>query len=98
MSKKRICVVTPCLNAEKYIADTMHSIINNAAANTNQVEVYYFVLDGQSRDRTVSIAQEMAKTAVSNNIHINIVSEPDNGLYDAVAKGFALCPPGDIYC
>ncbi len=97
-SKKHICAVTPCLNAEKYIADTMHSIINNTVFSSNYIELHYFIIDGKSQDDTIKVAQEITKTAVSDNIHISIISEPDYGLYDAVSKGFNLCPSGDIYC
>lgn len=97
-SKKSICVVTPCLNAESYIADTMYSVVYNTAIMASNVNLYYFILDGKSQDNTVMVAREIADTAVSNNVHITIISEPDKGLYDAIAKGFSLCPSGDIYC
>jgi glycosyltransferase involved in cell wall biosynthesis len=80
----RIGVVTPTLNAERYIDHTLRSIWSQASAD---VEVDHVIVDGGSVDRTVEIASRYpARTIVSPN---------DDGMYDAVNRGMSLVR-GDV--
>ena len=49
----KISIVTPCLNAEEFFAETLESIINQAG----KFEIEYIIMDGKSTDRTVEIAK-----------------------------------------
>jgi glycosyltransferase involved in cell wall biosynthesis len=73
-----VSVVTPVRNGEKYITETIESIL---AQTLEQWE--YIIVDGGSIDHTVQIAQRYA----ANDHRIRVISEPDNGLYDALFKG-----------
>ena len=51
------------------------------------------IVDGQSRDGTVDVIREFAER--NKRITVRWVSEPDQGLYDAMNKAWAMCT-GDI--
>src|SRR4051812_33461287 len=67
-------IVTPSLNAEAYLADTLRSIWSQA-----DVEIDHVIVDGGSTDRTVEIAAGFPSRVV--------VSPDDDGMYDAINKG-----------
>ena len=48
--------------------------------------IEYIVVDGASKDKTVSIIEEFA----SKMPHLHWISEKDKGLYDAMNKGLAM--------
>jgi len=72
----RISIVTVVLNAERTIADALHSV----ASQTYQ-DVEHLLIDGGSKDGTLAIARQRGSHLCA------IVSEPDQGLYDAMNKG-----------
>ena len=75
----KLSVVTICYNDAKGLSSTLNSMMYN---NEN-VEV--IVVDGGSTDGTKNIIE-------GNSNLINIfISEPDNGIYDAMNKGIKLC-------
>ena len=74
----RISLVTPVFNSGKYIEQTFRSVF---AQNYPNLE--YFVIDGGSTDGTVDIIRKY-ESQLSGWL-----SEPDNGMYDALNKGFA---------
>lgn len=76
----RFSVVTIVCNGENYIVKTIESIVNQSYTN-----VEYIVIDGGSIDRTLEIIEQY-----SNNIS-QLISEKDEGIYDAMNKGLALC-------
>ena len=74
----KISVVTPCFNMAGYIESTVRSILDQDYPNLE-----YIVVDGGSTDGTLGIVQKHADRIA------RIISEPDDGQYDAVQKGFA---------
>lgn len=80
----KVSIITVCFNSQKTIEDTIKSIESQSYPN-----IEYIVIDGNSKDCTNEIVGKY-KDVVS--IH---VSEPDNGLYDAMNKGIMLAT-GDI--
>ncbi|MCI9658891.1 MAG: glycosyltransferase [Lachnospiraceae bacterium] len=75
----RFSIITVCLNSEKTIEKTIQSVIEQEYSDCE-----YIIIDGGSKDRTLDIIEKYKK-----DIAI-IISEPDNGIYDAMNKGIAL--------
>ena len=82
----RFSIVTVTYNAENVLNDTIQSIVTQTYRN-----VEYIIIDGGSTDGTMHIVDRYRPM-----ISI-VVSEPDNGLYDAMNKGIALAT-GDYIC
>lgn len=91
---KKISIVTPCFNAEKYIAETIESVIRQRAVLDGSVMLEYIICDGNSTDRTVEIAEAVLEMAPAACVS-KIISESDKGMYDALAKGLRLVS-GDV--
>ncbi|AEF83914.1 glycosyltransferase, family 2 [Treponema primitia ZAS-2] len=91
-----ICtVVTPCYNAEKYIYTTIGSVLNQTAFLSGRAELDYIIVDGNSTDSTINVIQE---TVNSHRLgkYVKIISEHDNGMYDALVKGMKIAK-GNIF-
>jgi len=82
----KISIITPTLNCDKLIRKTMDSIFTQEA-----VEIEQIVIDGQSTDNTLSILKEYKQKCT----YLRVVSENDEGLYDAMNKGIKMAT-GDI--
>lgn len=79
-----IGVVTPTLNAERFLEDTLRSIWSQ---HGDAIHIDHVVVDGGSTDATLEIAARYRSRVV--------VSKDDRGMYDAVNRGMALVE-GDI--
>jgi len=90
---KKISIITPCRNAERYIAETVESVLTQTALLSGRAEVEYFICDGLSGDRTVAIA-EAAAGGFRHGL-VRILSRRDHGMYEALAGGLRLAT-GDI--
>jgi len=80
----KVSVITVCYNAEKLIELTIRSVLSQIYP-----EVEFIVIDGGSQDGTLSIVNTY-KDKISK-----IISEQDNGIYDAMNKGIRYAT-GDI--
>ncbi len=80
-NKYLLSIVTVCYNAAKTISSTIESVLSQ---DVNNVE--YLILDGKSNDNTLSIVNGYAAQFKQKGIDINIVSEEDSGIYDAMNK------------
>ncbi|MBP1673585.1 MAG: glycosyl transferase [Bacteroidetes bacterium] len=84
----KISIITITYNAEHVLEKTMLSVLNQT--NTN---FEYIIIDGNSKDNTVSIIQKMAQKIQEGAFEgirsdqFKWISEPDKGLYDAMNKG-----------
>ena len=95
----RICIVTPCLNSEQVISDTMYSVLNNRAIQENLISVEYIISDGVSVDKTLILARQIQAENQYDNLTITITSQPDNSMYDATVQGYLAAENvADIYC
>jgi glycosyltransferase involved in cell wall biosynthesis len=88
-------IVTPCWNAAGLIEDTVRSIADQTALRDSGVSVTYVVADGGSTDSTLDIVR--GAWSENESASLRIISEPDNGMYDALAKAFELDIEGDVY-
>jgi glycosyltransferase involved in cell wall biosynthesis len=74
----KVSIVTITYNAEKHIEKTIKSVLEQNYSN-----IEYIIIDGNSTDSTLEIINKYKK-----NIDI-VISEPDNGIYDAMNKGLS---------
>ena len=72
----KVSVVTACYNSAQTIGTTIQSVNAQSYANVEQV-----FIDGGSTDDTLNVI-----SASAGKIH-SVLSEPDNGIYDALNKG-----------
>ncbi len=80
----KITVITVCLNSVNTIEKTLKSVINQG-----YTDLEYIVVDGGSTDGTLEILNRYG-TFIDRWI-----SEPDNGIFDAMNKGIELST-GDV--
>ena len=80
----KISVITVCFNSAETIADTLKSIVIQTHGEIEQI-----VIDGGSSDSTLTLVRAQALPGTI------VISEPDNGIYDAMNKGIALAT-GDV--
>jgi glycosyltransferase involved in cell wall biosynthesis len=72
----KISVITVCKNSENTISKCINSVLEQDYSN-----IEYIVIDGVSTDNSLKISREF-----ENGID-KIISEPDEGIYDAMNKG-----------
>jgi len=80
----KVSIITVCLNCAETIEDTIKSVLGQGYENTE-----YIFIDGGSTDGTLEIITKY-KDRLSR-----VISESDNGIYDAMNKGIKLVT-GDI--
>lgn len=78
-----VSVVTVCFNSERYLAEAMESVL---AQTYSHIE--YIVVDGGSTDATLEIIRSFEPQFGGR---LRWTSGPDEGIYDAMNKGIALC-------
>ena len=81
-----VTVLTVSYNAEKTIARTIRSVMSQTYEN-----IEYIIIDGASKDNTPTIAKSFIEEFNSKPTRsMKVISEPDNGMYDALNKGARL--------
>ena len=83
--KPLVSIVTPVYNGEKYLEDTIQSIINQTYDN-----IEYIIIDGGSTDKTLDIIKKYEDKIAY------WMSEQDRGMYDGINKGFKMAT-GEIF-
>lgn len=83
----KISIITVTYNSAETLRGTMDSLLRQTCQ-----EYEYIVIDGASTDGTLDIIREYEPRFGGRMRHI---SEPDNGIYDAMNKGFAMAT-GDV--
>ncbi len=90
-----LTVITVVKNDQKNIEKTIKSVISNGKG----FKFEYIIIDGKSKDKTLSIIKRYKKKISK------IISEKDNGIYDAMNKGInksnndiiVFCNSGDFF-
>lgn len=83
----KISIITVTYNSENTVRDTIESILAQTYPNLE-----YIVIDGKSRDHTLSILKEYEPRFQGR---MKWISEADRGIYDAMNKGIQMAG-GDI--
>jgi len=79
----KISIITVCFNSSQTISDCLKSVISQSHKN-----IEHIIIDGGSNDNTIDLVRQFPHVS-------RIISEPDNGIYDAMNKGIKLAT-GDI--
>ena len=77
-----VSVITICYNSEAVIRKTIESVLSQTFD-----KIEYLIIDGASKDNTVQIAEEYKERFRLKGYIYQIISEPDQGIYDAMNKG-----------
>lgn len=83
----KVSLITVTYNSSNTLSKTLQSVLEQTFS-----EIEYIIVDGASKDSTVSIIQEYEPKF---NGRMKWISEPDKGLYDAMNKGIRMAT-GDI--
>jgi glycosyltransferase involved in cell wall biosynthesis len=79
MVNPTVSIITVSLNSVKTISDTIESVLSQTYS-----DIEYIILDGSSSDGTAELVKSFGKRISK------FISEPDNGIYDAINKGIRL--------
>ena len=77
--KPLVSIITVCLNSEKYLEQTIQSVLGQTYDN-----IEYIIIDGGSTDKTLDIIRKYEERIEY------WVSEPDRGIYAAMNKGISF--------
>jgi len=84
MQEPKISIITVAKNSQNTIERCINSVLQQSFKN-----IQYIIIDGSSTDNTISIIDKY-RTKIDF-----FISEPDNGVYDAMNKGIAAAI-GDV--
>lgn len=80
-----VSIITVCYNSAQTVRKTMESVLNQTYPN-----IEYIIVDGLSTDNTVEIARSYTEAFRQKGYSFRIISEKDNGIYDAMNKGIRM--------
>ena len=78
----KVTILTPCYNSAKTIEKTLECIENQTYKN-----IEYIIIDGGSTDGTIEIVERHRDRVPKE---FTLISEKDDGIYDAMNKGIKL--------
>ena len=83
----KISIITATYNSGKTLRDTIESVLRQT-----YTDFEYIVKDGGSKDDTLGVVKEYAPQFGDR---LKVISEPDQGIYDAMNNGFQMAT-GDV--
>ena len=83
----RISILTATYNSAKTLRDTIESVLRQTYLNYECI-----IIDGASKDGTLDLVREYE---TKFNGRLKLISEPDQGIYDAMNKGIQMAT-GDV--
>ena len=78
MNNYYFSIVTPVFNRPQFLEQTIKSVLSQQFKNYE-----YIIVDGKSKPTTLNILNKYKSK-------IQLISEKDNGMYDALHKGFSI--------
>lgn len=95
----KISIITTCFNREKTIGEALSSVLLQDYDNLESI-----IVDGASNDKSVNVIESTLKELgftkegtegnvqlyVNGTKNVKFLSEPDNGMYEALNKGIRL--------
>ena len=81
-----VTIITVCFNSAATIGDTIKSVLAQS-----HPDIEYIIVDGGSTDTTMDIIRQFDSKIAK------VISEPDQGIYDAMNKGIKAAT-GDAIC
>ena len=82
----KVTIITVCFNRVGTIAQAIESVLAQ-----DYPDIEYLIIDGASKDGSLAVIQRYG----NEKRVTRIVSEPDNGMYEAINKGIRLAT-GDV--
>lgn len=80
-----VSIITVCYNSATELKETLDSVLTQTYS-----DIEYVVVDGGSKDNTVSLLEEYAQKFEVKGCSFRWISERDKGTYDAMNKGAAM--------
>ena len=80
-----ISIITVTFNSEKTLSRTMDSVLKQSYK-----PLEYIIVDGRSKDGTLDIVDKYKPYFWEKGIELKVISEKDDGIYDAMNKGISL--------
>ena len=87
----KFTAIIPVYNGAEKITPTIATMLNQTSVQDGRDTVEIIVVDGASTDGTASVARDIGDD------RITVISEPDTGMYDALAKGLVRAD-GEVTC
>lgn len=85
MQELKFSVVTVVYNGEAVIRKTIESVLTQTVSPFE-----YVIIDGKSKDNTLTIIKQYIGKFESKGIKVKLVSEPDTGIYNAMNKSISM--------
>ena len=77
-----LSIITVCYNAGHVLPKTLESVLPQSFTCFE-----YLIIDGGSTDDTLSLLKQASGQFARRQISFRYISEPDQGIYDAMNKG-----------
>ena len=88
---EKASIITVTYNSKAMLGVTVESVLRQTFSG-----IEYLIIDGASEDGTVELAESYRRRMEEKGIDFRIVSEKDEGIYDAMNKGIRLATGGII--
>ncbi len=85
----KITIVTVTYNSEQSIDTAIASVLGQSILKhkPDETQLEYLIIDGASKDATLTRAESFRTALEQAGVEYTIISEPDQGIYDAMNKG-----------
>lgn len=85
MMQTAVSIITVSYNSAETIGQAIESVLLQS-----YIPKEYIIIDGMSTDDTIKIAKSYEKEFADKGIDYRVITEQDNGIYDAMNKGIRL--------